>query len=156
MSKLITATSLILAACTTAQADIQEIASQEMNQSFIPGISIPKTLKGARCATPTKKAGSECLAEEELKRSALVKEDSGQASVSSPVTDVSIMERLPSLNAPLHTSIGLPGTGVAVQSGQQVQIQILSPIPLSGAFSSPSVNMISAPGGTVLKFNLPR
>lgn len=148
---------LVFIATTTLMsatwADMQEIAPSDMNNAYIPGISIPKVSKNVPCAG--KKEGvSQCQVATELRR----KEEGQNDTNTSPIiaTNIVTKEALPVLTAPLADQRGqLPSTGVVSQSGQQVMIQLVAPMPLSSNSASPGVNINTSPNGATILFNLP-
>ncbi len=146
----------------TALADIKEIPSNDLTNSYIQGISIQHVNKKVPCAG--KKSGvTECNVAENL-----VLTDNGQNAAATTATSGaanSVAATQASIN-PLNngTSVSLEQggqrnlntTGGALsQSGQQVNIQLFTPMPITTTANSTNVDISTGHQGATLMFNVP-
>ncbi len=141
---------------TTAwsHADLTELSQGKLNQSYISGISIPHVSKKVPCAGSAQGV-SRCNVAENQTLS-----DDGQGSLSvsgTPLNAVGVQTALSAMGteAPIdaHAAVAT-NNGLAVQNGQQVTIQLMTPMMTTNA-SSPSVDINTGPTGAVIHFNLP-
>ncbi|NNM51834.1 MAG: hypothetical protein HKM02_06370 [Pseudomonadales bacterium] len=144
-----------------AQADMTELASKELNRSYIPGISIQHVNKKVPCAGKARGV-SECDVAENL-----LKTENGQTSVgnnnmtSSMVSQQSAVSALnlsngTPLNLDQHNNLIPTNSGLAVQNGQQVNIQLFTPMQITTTANSPNVDISTNHQGASIQFNLPQ
>ncbi len=138
-----------------SHADLTELSQGSLNQSYISGISIPHVNKKVPCAGSAQGV-SRCNVAENQTLS-----DDGQGSLSvsgTPLNAVGVQTALSAMGteAPIDAHATIPtSSGLAVQNGQQVTIQLMTPMNITTNASSPSVDINTGPTGAVIHFNLP-
>ncbi len=144
-----------------AQADMTELESKDLNRSYIPGISIQHVNKKVPCAGK-ERGVSECNVAQNL-----LKTEDGQNNVNSTnnVT-TSMISQQSAVNAlnngtPINldqrsNSIVPTNSGLAVQNGQQVNIQLFPPMQITTNANSPNVDISTTHQGASIQFNLPQ
>ncbi len=140
---------------TGSYADMTELTASKLNQSYIPGISLPHASKKVPCAGSAQGI-TRCNVAESQALS-----DAGESNLSvsgTPLNAVGVQTALSAMgtDVPIDTHASVPTTnGLAIQNGQQVTIQLLAPMGVTTNASSPSVDINTGPGGAVIHFNLP-
>lgn len=144
-----------------AQADMTELAPKDLNKSYIPGISIQHVNKKVPCAGKARGV-SECNVAQNL-----LKTEDGQnnatgsnnvtTSMISQQSAVNALNNGTPVNLDQHSNSIVPtNSGLAVQNGQQVNIQLFAPMQITTNANSPNVDISTTHQGASIQFNLPQ
>lgn len=155
---LVVALPFVLALPAQAMA-AEPLTPEAMNASFVssPGLATGKQLP--RCDDQNKdadKTGAHCTsvvrsldAQQEQER-LLAREIAATESVTVRPPEPQLT--LPLLDVPTNQGTG---AGQLSQNGQQVQLNILGPVPIQGSFQNSRVGLDTSGAGATLRFNLP-